>query len=436
MLPANLINALKAYALEQKLPLPAVAEATPATTQLEPGKRYEGSVQAQVSPGMFNVRVANQLIQMQLPSSIRSGDTIALQVIATLPRLTFSMVNSANPLATPEQLGSAARLLSALSQQAPDKAYVRAAQTAPLWDKPQPPESKQLSGLLRETLSNSGLFYESHQAQWLEGTRSTAQLLHEPQNLTPDQARIAIAGNAAGRVAVEGGSSGKAAVPSDASVKVALASDASGKAAVSSDASGKAAVSSDTYGKAAMAGDAPEKVAMASDTYGKAAMASDLYGKTAMMGDTTNPSVAANNTANASVPGQPDTRLLQESKALGIPEHLQPLVQQQLNALETRQMVWQGNIWPEQSMQWEVHEQASQNPGAEEQRQWVTQLHLDLPNLGEVAATLRFNSAGLSLTLNAGAPETRAMLGNASTQLVAAMADAGIPVLSTQVAAI
>ena len=426
MLPANLLNALKAYALEQKLPLPAVAEATPATAQFEPGKKYEGNVQAQVSPGMFNVRIANQLIQMQLPSSIRSGDTVALQVIATQPRLTFSMVNSANPLATPDQLGSAARLLSALSQQAPEKAYVRAAQSAPLWNKPQPPESKQLSGLLRETLGNSGLFYESHQAQWLEGTRSTAQLLHEPQNLTPDQARIVIAGNTAGRVVVEGDSAGKTAVASEPSVKTALAGEASEKAEMASD----------IYGKTAMAGDAQEKVALASDAYGKAAMASDLYEKTAMMSDVANPSMTASNAANASAVNQPDTLLSQEGKALGIPEHLQPLVQQQLNALETRQMVWQGNVWPEQSMQWEVHEQVSQNPGAEEQRQWVTQLHLDLPNLGEVAATLRFNSAGLSLTLNADIPETRAVLGNASTQLVAAMAEAGIPVLSAQVAAI
>ncbi len=356
MLPANLLNALKAYALEQKLPLPAAAETTPKTGQFELGVKFAGSVQAQVSPGIFNVRIAQQLVQMQLPANIRSGDTIMLQVIANQPRLTFSMVNSANPLSTPEQLGSAARLLSSLSQQAPEKAFVRAAQSAPLWDKPQPPESKQLSGLLRETLSNSGLFYESHQAQWLEGTRSTAQLLHEPQNMTPEQAKTAMAENATG--------------------------------------------------------------------------------KAVMVGDTANQSVTTSNTANTNVSNQPNTTLMPEDKALVIPEHLQPLVQQQLNALETRQMVWQGNVWPEQTMQWEVHEQPSPTPGAEEQRQWVTQLRLDLPNLGEVAATLRFNNAGLSLTLNAGTPETRAMLGNASTQLVAALSDVGIPVLSTQVTTI
>ena len=415
MLPANLLNALKAYALEQKLLQPTAAEAAPKTGQFDLGKKFEGSVQAQVSPGVFNVRIAQQLVQMQLPPSIRSGDTITLQVIANQPRLTFSMVNSANPLSTPEQLGSAARLLSSLSQQAPEKAFVRAAQSAPLWDKPQPTETKQLSGLLREALSNSGLFYESHQAQWLEGTRSTAQLLHEPQNMTPEQVKAVIAGNTAEKTVMEGSSSGKTTMASDPSGKAAMANDSSVKAAMTSDASGK--------------------IAMASD--GKAAMMNDSYGKTAMMSDTANQPVTTSDTANANASNQPNATLLQqEGKALGIPEHLQPLVQQQLNALETRQMVWQGNIWPEQTMQWEVHEQPSPTPDAQEQRQWVTQLRLDLPNLGEVAATLRFNNAGLSLTLNAGTPETRAMLGNASTQLVAALSDAGIPVLSTQVTTI
>ena len=70
----------------------------------------------------------------------------------------------------------------------------------------------------------------------------------------------------------------------------------------------------------------------------------------------------------------------------------------------------------------------------ENERQWATQLHLDLPNLGEVTAMLRFNSAGINLTLNAASGETRALLGSFSSQLVASLSDAGIPVASTLVA--
>lgn len=335
MLPANLLNALKAMALTQK-PLPDTAGQPPNTGQFEPGQKLQGVVQTQVSPGLFNVRVGDQLIQMQLPAFIRSGDTVKLQVIATTPRLTFTMSASNNPLSTPEQLSSVARLLSALSQQPPEKAYVTAAKSTPLWNIPQPPQSSQLAGLLREALGNSGLFYESHQAQWLNGSRSTAQLMLEPQNAMT------------------------------------------------------ASPTSSSETPAAQGRDALPT-------------------------------------------GQLHTSTTSEAKTLSIPDHLQPLVQQQLNALETRQVLWQGNVWPDQPMQWEIHEQPPQTPASEEQQQWATQVQLDLPNLGMVTATLRFNNAGLSLTLDTPNSATKTILGNFSSQLVAALTDHGIPVLSTLV---
>ena len=93
----------------------------------------------------------------------------------------------------------------------------------------------------------------------------------------------------------------------------------------------------------------------------------------------------------------------------------------------------QGNIWPNQTMQWEIHEQTSQTPATENQQQWTTQIHLGLYR-GMVSATLSFNSLGLSLTLNADTTETRSTtLGNASSQLVTIMSDQGIPIISTLV---
>lgn len=401
MLPVNLLNALKEYALAQRtpLPVPTTEAAAKDVPQLDLGQKVQGSVQAQVAPNVFKVNVAGQLIQMELPSSIRSGDTVALQVVSLQPRLTFSMVNSANPLSTPEQLGSAARLLSSMSQQAPDKAYVRAPQSAPLWAASQPPESKPLAGLLHEALSNSGLFYESHQAQWLGGGRSTAQLMREPQNLTPAQARAAV---------------GSAEIANIANT-VSTASNA---------ATNTASNVVNIYDNNGMA--------VANEAAAKTATSGDITGKLVMAGDDANSVAISRNLMDANVSLQP-TVTSPEAKAVTIPEHLQPLVQQQLNALETRQMQWQGNVWAGQDMKWEVHEQAPQTPGVVAARQWVTQIQLDLPKLGVVEATLRFNSAGLSLALNAQIPQTRAVLGNASSRLVSALSEAGIPVLATQV---
>ena len=44
-----------------------------------------------------------------------------------------------------------------------------------------PADGSRLSGQLAQTLSTSGLFYESHQAQWLAGTRDLPQIMQEPQ---------------------------------------------------------------------------------------------------------------------------------------------------------------------------------------------------------------------------------------------------------------
>jgi len=142
-----------------------------------------GTVQSKVSEGVYKVQVAGQAIQMRLPGNIQAGSTVKLEVITTQPRITFGMIASTNPLSTPEQIGSTARLLSNLSDQPLERPSVQQIARNTVWQATaQAPDSKLLAGALRMALGNSGLFYESHQAQWVRGERSTAQLLVEPQN--------------------------------------------------------------------------------------------------------------------------------------------------------------------------------------------------------------------------------------------------------------
>jgi Flagellar hook-length control protein FliK len=417
MLPLNLLNALKEYTLAQKPPLPTGAADTPAKTapQLEVGQKVQGTVQTQVAANVYKVSVAGQTLQLQLPASLKNGDTVTLQIVSLLPRLVLSMAGATAPVATPGQLGSTAKILSAMSQQPQDKAYVRAPQTKPLWETAQPPEAKQLAVALRDALGKSGLFYESHQAQWLNGQRTTTQLLQEPQNLSPEEAKAAVAN------------------PQDIENSHILAENNVLLAAVS-----------DKLPTPAQANPAqqplpPEiaaKPGIPANPQAAPEIATPNSPPTAPTAANTSPASAYTTVANTSPAVQSNVGASSTSSnnpAPGIPNHLQPLVQQQLNALETSQMIWQGAVWPGQEMQWEIHEQASRARAETNERQWVTQIRLDLPNMGEVAATLRFNSAGLGLTLNAANPQTRAAMGAASTQLVAALASAGIPVVSTQV---
>ena len=348
MLPANLISTLKALALTDKPLITATPDknAANAGKQFELGQKVQGTVQAQVAPNVFRVQVANQLLQMQLPAFIRSGDVITLQVASLQPRLTFTLAASSNPVSTPESLSATSRLLSSLSQQPLERSYVRPLQSAPLWTGGQALlDTAQLAGKLHDALSHSGLFYESHQAQWIAGTRPTTQLLLEPQNqLTPKQ---------------------------------------------------------------------------------------QLQNVLQQNTNARSPDTASNATLSAQVT---QTGSEQRSVAPNIPEHLQTLVQQQLGTLETHQVLWQGQVWQGQEMRWEVIEETPhRNAQGVEEGQWNTQIHLDLPNLGGVSARLSFNGNALNLSFEVSDAQTRDKLGNASSQLVSALSERGIPVIHTQI---
>lgn len=349
MLPTNLISTLKALAVTDKPLITTTPDkgAANTSTQFQLGQKVQGTVQAQVAPNIYNVRVATQLLQMQLPAFIRSGDIVTLQVTSLQPRLTFTLAASSNPVSTPESLSSASRLLSSLSQQPLERSYVRPIQSAPLWTgETARPDTTQLASKLHEALSQSGLFYESHQAQWIAGTRPTTQLLLEPQNQ----------------------------LPKNQAIQNQLSPDR---------------------------------------------LAQSLSARSA-------------DTGNSVAPAQ--TASEQRSALPAIPEHLKTLVQQQMSTLETHQVLWQGQVWQGQEMRWEVSEETPhRNTQGIEEGQWITQISLDLPNLGGVSARLSFNGNALNLSIDASNAQARERLGNASPQLMAALSERGIPVVHTQI---
>jgi len=328
-MPVNpLAAALTKLALNEK-PLIAAATDKPnpkSGLKLDIGQQVQGTVQAQTAPGQFQVRIADHVVQLQLPAFVRSGDLISLQVTSLQPRLAFSLSSATNPVSTSEQLSSASRMLSSMTQQPLEQPYVKSLQRAPLWiaNQASAPDTTVLADKLHHALSHSGLFYESHQAQWIAGMRSTPQLMQEPQNQP-----------------------------------------------------------------------LPQSTAMPNE------VAAKMYVPTSL---------------NA------------------IPEHLQNLVQQQLHALENRQVLWQGVAWSGQEMRWEVREESPRRSHTGEQDgQWITEIHLDLPHLGSVSARLSLNGGAVNLTLNARDEKTRELLGKASTQLVSALNERDIPVLQTRI---
>ncbi len=184
MLPANPISGLKALSNTVQPLIETSTDTTKLALKLTPGLKIQATVLAQVGAGLFNVKISGQAIQMRLPNNVRSGEIIKLEVVTTRPRVTFNMVPSTNPLSNPEKISATARILSNLAELPEEMQTVHQLGSTAVWHSEQPvPDAKLLATELRAALGKTGLFYESHQAQWVQGKRNIDQLLDEPQNL-------------------------------------------------------------------------------------------------------------------------------------------------------------------------------------------------------------------------------------------------------------
>lgn len=335
MLPANLSNALKVLARTDK---PLITSTTVTAGKLAVGQEVQGTVGTQLKSGAYNVAVAGETVQMRLPAGIRAGELINLRVVTLSPQLTLSLLSTSAPLSTREQIGATARLLADLAELPGKRAPLQQLDGTAVWPSHDTaPDSKQLATALRDALANSGLFYESHQAEWVQGARNTAQLLVEPQNRLLDLLPKSVNPQ-----------------PGDAAPLTAERSDAA------------------------------------------------------------QPAIDQSAVAKSSAPTL-------------VAKELLPLVQQQLHAMETHQLSWVGQVWPEQQMQWEIQgEEPHARHQNEEERRWRTELELALPKLGDVHAKLAFSAQGLELRLQAADATTLQLFERALPGLREALARADI----------
>ena len=111
-----------------------------------------------------------------------------------------------------------------------------------------------------------------------------------------------------------------------------------------------------------------------------------------------------------------------------IPERLLPLVHQQLDAVATQNFIWQGQVWPGQTMEWEIEDPAAEGRSTDEpEDNWNSTLRLTLPRLGGVEARLHLTPAGVAMRLIADNDTTRQALADAEARLADALAAADVP---------
>lgn len=118
-----------------------------------------------------------------------------------------------------------------------------------------------------------------------------------------------------------------------------------------------------------------------------------------------------------------------------VPAELRPLVQQQLDAVATQRVVWQGEVWPGQQMEWQIARDLPERnapPQAAAER-WNTSLALTTPGLGRVEADLSIAGNRVNIRLAAASSESGIRLRQHLPALIAALNANGIAVNAMEV---
>lgn len=146
------------------------------------GRRLQAKVEARLPDGSYRIVIEGRQLQVKLPWQAAIGETMELALLAREPGPKFLLLERTGADSPPNTatLSSVSRLLGNLAQA---RARVSDPPLAPAPALSAPPaESRHAMESLRQVVSMSGLFYETHLAQWIAGKRPIGKLLEEPQN--------------------------------------------------------------------------------------------------------------------------------------------------------------------------------------------------------------------------------------------------------------
>ena len=368
MLPSNPAVSLVQNYLRSQQGVIEVAKTGPDQLLLVTvGERVQATVTDQLPNGRFAVLIKDQLLDLNLPRNTQPGEQLELTVASKEPRLTFLLSQASLPEARQPSAGVAlsqtAKLLGDLvaGQQGAGTQAATVQQSIPLFEGA--PQPAQLAAQFASRLAESGLFYESHQAEWANGERPLQALLREPQAQLSERGA---AQNGAGE---------------------------------------------------ANASQSANKDARAMPVAPQSAGASTLN---LVEGEALRAEMLS---SSAQMAAQPE-------------QSVRHLVQQQVQLLENHPLVWQGQAWPGQALQWQLeleNERDPAHPEADAQRIWQTRLAMNLPVLGDVGVVASLRDGQFTLRFEAGNENTVALLRRNQAMLASRFEAAGLPLVMSQV---
>lgn len=294
---------------------------------LQIGQTLSGQVKS-VTKGIALVEIDGQTVAMRLPHKTAAGDTLRLRFSGHMPQPVFLLETAESAAQDKPQLSTTARMLSDIMQRVPERTLPTLAPARPLLGHATIAPAE-LAFALRTALVRSGLFYESHLANWVAGQDSLDGLMQEPQNRQ-----------------------------------------------------------------------------------------------------------AAESARSANAP--PDAKAAADAKLLN-PMHL--LLTQQLQVLESPQLAWRGELWPGQTLEWQIRRDtespsgnADETPSQEDKTSWESHLKLSLPQLGTLNVHIKLDARqAFNIRLIPEQAETAPLLQENQARLAEQMAAAGCTLQSVKV---
>ena len=335
----------------------AQSELTQRLNLIEIGQTLPAQIQSQLADGSYLVQIANTVVQMQLPQGTPVGSTYTATLIGNNPRPAF-LLQDAVPTAAQQSsetsLSSTAHLITTLLQ-TPKNAATPLTVAAPVVSQPTI-SPNELAAALKTSLAQSGLFYEAHLSQWVQGQRTLASIQQEPQASQTQQ----------------------------------LVAQSNLPA-------------SNTANTQQLTQNPPFASATGSIGNSQPALTNPFTGTAANTAINTPTNVSANDIQNA------NTNPV-----------LTQLVQHQLQTLENNQILWQGQVWPGQTMQWQIeNDQSPSSQGsAQESAGWKSRMLLDMPMLGQMNIQIGIVGKQVRIAIHTDSSQTCATLSSQQTTLL------------------
>lgn len=207
MIPPDIASRLQSSADTALRPVAQPQELSDKLSGLVAGQRVMAEVQAMLPNGTYRAMINQNSITLALPFSAKSGDTLELLVTESEGKTALAVVSHQTAKDGQSARESVSATLSRTAQFISQLASRQGngqegGKALPLNNNqpiaPAPPNTAQdILPLLKQAIAQSGMFYESHQAEWVEGRFQQNGLLQEPQGrLSSPQAQQAAVANA------------------------------------------------------------------------------------------------------------------------------------------------------------------------------------------------------------------------------------------------